>query len=481
MTVGKKIATGFGATMAILVIIGFFSYRSTAKFIETSGMVAHTHKVLGRLRNLLAAILDAETSQRGYIITGSLPFLEPYKHAKVEAGRELQELRALTSDNARQKPHLDALEALMAARFAALDKHAAMREDFKTMEPIAESIRKSNANQVMGDIRKEIVAMESEEERLLKIRDDEAQASGQNTYWTIGLGTALALVCGGGFFLVRSITVPLREAVGQLASGSAELLATTAEQAAGAQEQAAAVAETVTTVDEVAQTAEQSAQRVRGVGEAVQRTTEVGKAGRRAVEDSLRATGAVKEQVEATAESILTLAEQAQAIGEIIATVNDIAEQTNLLALNAAIEASRAGEHGRGFAVVASEVKALADQSKKATAQVRQILGEVQKATNAAVLSTEDVTRGVAEALKVGEQAGEAIKALAETLAEAARAAAQIVASVGQQAAGMGQIHQAMKNIDQVAKQNAVATRQAAQVAEGLNTLGARLTRLISG
>src|SRR5207253_5050536 len=114
-----------------------------------------------------------------------------------------------------------------------------------------------------------------------------------------------------------------------------------------------------------------------------------------------------------TAENILTLAEQAQAIGEIIAAINDIAEQTNLLALNAAIEASRAGEQGKGFAVVASEVRALADQSKKATAQVRQILGEIQKATNTAVLSTEEVTRGVASAIKVGGQAGQTINSLA--------------------------------------------------------------------
>jgi methyl-accepting chemotaxis protein len=277
---------------------------------------------------------------------------------------------------------------------------------------------------------------------------------------------------------IEKLLESIREAVNQLTSAGAEILASTTEQAAGAQQQAAAVTQTVATVDQVTQTSDQAAQRARGLGEAVQRSLEVGRAGRKVVDESIAALGAVGGQVEATAENILALAEQAQAIGDIIATVNDIAEQTNLLALNAAIEASRAGEHGKGFAVVAGEVKALADQSKKATAQVRQILGEIQKATNTAVLSTEEVTKGVASASRVAGQAGETIRALTETLGEAAQAAAQIAASAGQQATGMGQIHQAMRNIDQVAKQNLVAMRQAEQAAQNLNGLGTQLASL---
>ena len=268
------------------------------------------------------------------------------------------------------------------------------------------------------------------------------------------------------------------EAVSRLATTSTEILAIAQQQAAGAEEQASAVAQTVTTVDQVAQTAAQAAQRARGVGEAVSRTQEIGQRGRQAVDDSIAALEKLEEQVESTAESILMLAEQAQAIGEIIATVNDIAEQTNLLALNAAIEASRAGEYGRGFTVLAGEVKALASQSKKATTQVRQILGEIQKATNTAVLSTEEVTKGVSVTTAVASQAGGTIKILTETLTEAAQAATQIMASAGQQATGMSQIHQAMKNLDQVARQNLVAIRQVEQAAQNLSALGNQLTSL---
>ena len=264
----------------------------------------------------------------------------------------------------------------------------------------------------------------------------------------------------------------------RLATASAEILATTSEQAASAQEQAAAVSETAATADELAQTADQVAQRAKGVGDAAKRTAEIGEAGRTAVETSVTAMGSLREQVESTADNILSLAERAQAIGEIITTVNDIAEQTNLLALNAAIEASRAGEHGKGFAVVAAEVKELANQSKQATLQVRQILGEIQKATNAAVLSTEGVTKGVASASEIIAEAGKAIQTLAATLGETVRAASQIAASAGQQATGVAQITIAVKNIDQATRQTLSATQHSEQAARDLSEISSRLAGL---
>lgn len=274
---------------------------------------------------------------------------------------------------------------------------------------------------------------------------------------------------------LEALLATVKETSLAITSSTTEILAGTAQQAAAAQEQAAAVSQTVTTVDEVQQVSEQAAQRAKTVAESAQRTLDVGKSGRRAVDDALGSMDKVREQVEALAQAILALAEQAQAIGDITMTVKDIAEQTNMLALNAGIEAARAGEHGRGFAVVAAEVRTLAEQSKRATVQVRQILGDIQRATNSAVLSTEESTKRVGVAAQVMTQAGETIKSLVETMTEAAQAAVQTSASVGQQAAGMTQIHQAMKNINQATQQSLAATRQTEQAVQDLNRLGGRL------
>ena len=272
----------------------------------------------------------------------------------------------------------------------------------------------------------------------------------------------------------------LVETATNIASVTAELWAATAQQSAGTQQQAASVSETVATVDEVTQTADQAAQRARSVAEAAQQSADRGRSGRKSVDDAIGAMGTVKERVEELADSVLALAEQAQAIGEIIATVTEIAEQTNLLALNAAIEAARAGEHGRGFSVVASEIRALADESKKATAQVRKILGDIQKATQSAVMAAEEGTRSTGATIRVVTEAGDSIRALAQTIQDASQAASQIAASAGQQAAGMAQIHQAMRSISDATNQNLASTKQTERATQDLNVLGNRLKELVT-
>ena len=131
--------------------------------------------------------------------------------------------------------------------------------------------------------------------------------------------------------------------------------------------------------------------------------------------------------------------------------------------------------------MVAAEVKTLADQSKKATVEVRRILGDIQRATGTAVMTTEQGTKHVATTVKRVGEAGDTIHVLIEAVAEAAQAAHQIAASAGQQAAGMAQIRQAMGNIQSATQQNLASTRQAERAASDLNALGLDLLGLVGG
>ena len=278
---------------------------------------------------------------------------------------------------------------------------------------------------------------------------------------------------------IETLLAGVAETANGISAAAAELLAGTTEQAAAAQQQAAAVAQTVSTVNEVAETSRQAAERAPSVADAANRAVEIARLGRKAVDDTVVGLRSVKEQVQAITVGTMALAEQGQAIGEITSTVNDLAEQTNLLALNAAIEASRAGEQGKGFAVVAGEVKALADQSKKATAQVRLILGQIQKATTSAVAAAEEGKRSVDAAVTVALQAGETIRALGDTVTESGQVVGQMAASAGQQATGMSQIHLAMSNINQASSQHLAATQQANRTAQALSDAGRRLTEMM--
>jgi methyl-accepting chemotaxis protein len=289
------------------------------------------------------------------------------------------------------------------------------------------------------------------------------------------LGEAFNKMVGG----LRVLTGEVRDGAQRLSAATTEIVASVAQQGASTTEQAAAVSQTTATVDQVRVTAQQSREKAQAVSTMAQRAAEIAAQGLLTVETSMAGMRHLRGRVESIAEQILALSEQTQQVGEIIATVEDLADQSNLLAVNAAIEASAAGDQGRRFAVVAQEVRNLAERSKTATVQVRTILTDIQRATNSAVLTTEQGTKGAEEGAKLVEQAGTAIRQLDETIRHSADAALQIVASVGQQGAGMDQIAIAMTSINQATTETAAGTRQLQRAAENLNELALRLTGLL--
>ena len=277
----------------------------------------------------------------------------------------------------------------------------------------------------------------------------------------------------------RDIIAQLKEVSSQVAGASNRITEATTQQSATGSEQASAVAETTATVDEVNQAFARTSGMIESVTELSTKAVEVSHAGQSAVDDNVQGMQEAKEKMELIAENILALSERTQLIGEIINSVNDLAEQSKFLALNASIEAARAGEHGKGFAVVAMEVRNLAEQSKQATMQIRDILIDIQNATNSAVMVTEDGSKRVDAGVALANQTGIAIRELARAVAEAAQAAEQISTSIREQTIGMSQITTAMNQINQAAAQSLAGTKQVELSAKNLRTEGVRLKEAV--
>jgi methyl-accepting chemotaxis protein len=277
---------------------------------------------------------------------------------------------------------------------------------------------------------------------------------------------------------LRELVQEMNEGISVLASSSEEILAATSQVASSTQETATAISEIATTVAEVKQTAVLAGNKSQGVSESAERTRQIAQGGRQAVEEALSGMQQIREQMQAVAESIMRLGEQSQAIGEIVASVGDLAEQSNLLGVNASIEAVKAGETGKGFSVVAQEVKALAEQSKQATAQVRGILGEIQKAMTKAVMLAEQGSKTVEVGYQRAQASGEAIRSLSSNIEESSEMALQIAVTSQQQMVGMDQVASAMESIRQASQDNVGGTRQVDLAARNLHQLGLKLKGL---
>jgi methyl-accepting chemotaxis protein len=264
-----------------------------------------------------------------------------------------------------------------------------------------------------------------------------------------------------------------------LGSAAAEILAASSRQASGAEEQAIAITQAVGTIEQVRAIADQTARRAQGVVGLAQHTQEVSRSGRQAVSEAITGMGQIRQQTEMIAGNIRSLSEQMQTIGTIINAVGEVAAQSSLLALNAAVEAARAGEAGRGFAVVAGEVRSLAERSRAATVQVREILSEIRRGVDAAVMAAEQGLHGTESGGQLTARAGESIHLLAKSVEESVQAAGQIAAAAEQQLTGMEQIALAMTNIHGVAEQSRAGTQQSERTAAELDELAGQLRAIV--
>ncbi len=482
MTISKKIIGSYVVVLALLVLVTSVAFYALNQTQTTYNRFLNVDERLLEAANELRSVTFAQqTYVRGMLLYQEL---HQVNQGLLETNDRqfkqiFERMRGLTGDV--ESDVLDDLETLQQQLEQAQHHTVRLALQKKTDAATEYAIQEFRPRSV-ALIEKAKRFYEQQAKLLEKGRIELTEKVNSYTL-TLIIAALFAIIVGLtiGTHLSRVITRELRENIAQVSSSSAEILATTSQVASSAAETAAAVSETTATVEEVKQTAQHASQKAKYVSDSAQKASNVSQAGRRSVEEALHVMHRIREQMGSIAESIVQLSEQSHAIGQIIATVNDLAEQSNLLAVNAAIEAARAGEQGKSFGVVAHEIRSLAEQSKQATGQVRTILGDIQKATNVAVLATEQGNKAVEAGVKQSSETDEAIRLLSASINEAAQAATQIAASSHQQMVGMDQVAVAMNNIKEASEQNVSGTRQAELAAQGLHQMGVRLRLLVGG
>ena len=182
----------------------------------------------------------------------------------------------------------------------------------------------------------------------------------------------------------------------------------------------------------------------------------------RQVQESARVASEAVSQARTTTDRVGELSAAAARIGDVVELINTIAGQTNLLALNATIEAARAGEAGRGFAVVASEVKALAEQTAKATGEIGQQIASIQTATEHSVGAIKDISHTI-------EKLSEISSTIAAAVEEQGAATQEISRNVQQAAQGTHQVSSNITDVQQGASETGSASSQVLAAAQSLS------------
>lgn len=267
---------------------------------------------------------------------------------------------------------------------------------------------------------------------------------------------------------VRVAATAVAADAGHLASAADHVAAGSTAQSSAAADMAVSVEQMSASIDMIAQHAAQ-AQTVSADAEAESHNSAA------VIESAVAAMNRIAETVRRSSDAIEQLGDKSQEISAIVRTIKDIADQTNLLALNAAIEAARAGEQGRGFAVVADEVRKLAERTTTSTQEIGEMIERIQQGTLHAVDNMNVGVEQVSSGVQLAAEASAAIARIHQGAVQVSRAVAGISTAIREQSVATASVAQGLEKIAHMTERNNAEAQEAAQSAEGLQSIATRL------
>ena len=475
LRIGVRLGLGFAFVLILLTVISTLAYVRIGsvsaevddlvgdkfpKTVEANSIITNANVIARALRNSLLV--------KGDEVLKELARVETARKAIVENFEKLE--KTITSEEGKKvlSKALDARKTFVVdqSRFIELQK-AGKRDE--AIDLMVNRMRKTQGDYIAAV--QDVITFQSE--LMKKVGDEAAAAATQTRQLILIIGLAAVLVAAGfAFWVTRSITAPLNQAMGvanELAAGnlmvkievdskdetgqlkqsmsnmvgklahiisevntasaalnnaSQQVSATAQSLSQSSSEQAASVEETTASIEQMTASITQNTENAKVTDNMATKSSH----------EATEGGAAVKETVEAM-----------KKIAGKIGIVDDIAYQTNLLALNAAIEAARAGEHGKGFAVVAAEVRKLAERSQVAAQEIGELAGS---------------------SVKMAEKAGTLLDAMVPSIKKTSDLVQEIAAASQEQSSGVGQINSAMGQLNKATQQNASASEELAATAE---------------
>ncbi len=506
LSIGKKLYSGFALVLAILVAMSALSYFNFAKQNEASEWNDHTYEVLMELQEVLTSMVNMETGQRGFSLTGDEKSLDPYYEGISDFEEHFSKVKALTSDNPKQQELLEQLNAKkqewQSLANASIELRKQVEAGENSFDAVIRDERAAKGKSAFDEFRSIIAESQNIEMSLLEQRalDNDARRDVTNSTLIAGTLIALVLATGIAFLITRMITVPINEvnrAAKEVAAGnldveitvrstdeigalsqafrnmsnsmnevltnikmSAEQVASGAKQVSdssmvlsqGATEQASSIEELSASLEEIGSQTNMNAER------ATEANTVAESSRTKAVEGD--------KQMKLMLRSMDDINESSSNISKIIKVIDEIAFQTNILALNAAVEAARAGQHGKGFAVVAEEVRNLAARSASAAKETTDLIeGSIKK---------------VEGGTKIANDTASALNEIVDGVSRVAELVDQIALASNEQASGIEQVNQAIMQVSQVTQTNSATSEESASASEELSTQAEKMNEQVN-
>ncbi|MDI3294005.1 methyl-accepting chemotaxis protein [Janthinobacterium tructae] len=505
LKIGTRLYLAFGAVVALLAILVASAQANFSRLSEANGLNIHTYEVMGEANALLESLINIETGERGFALTGKDSSLEPLASGQRGFAEHLQKIRALTADNPAQLERLKALEGAQQQWLAtAIDPVIALRRAAAvdgSLDAVVAAEQAGKGKAAMDAMRILLADIGKTESMLLVQRSQEAAALQSRTTWVLLGGGAIAalLACMLAILLTRNITRPLVEAVavaqrvaqgdlssdivvrsqdetGQLmaalrdmntalvgivgevrggtdtiATASAQIAVGTMDLSSRTEQQASSLEETASSMEELTAAVKQNADNALAARSLASAASAVAVKGGAVVSEVVQTMGSINDS--------------SRKIADIIGVIDGIAFQTNILALNAAVEAARAGEQGRGFAVVATEVRNLAQRSASAAKEIKGLIDD----------SVEKVGAGS----KLVDQAGTTMQDVVDSVQRLSAIIGEITDASEEQRLGIEQVNEAISQMDQVTQQNAALVEEAAAAANAMQDQAAQLSHAV--